>query len=71
MTKYDVYPIVIEVEYDDGTKGRVSIKWLSDSKKFIVECENATLDEGAKKFFDHLKDYFADWLMEELNDRTT
>ena len=57
-------PLEIQVKASDGLIGSVCIKWDPDDKKFYTVCKNATLEEGAKKFFDYLIEALSGWIEE-------
>ena len=44
--------------------GSVALYW--DKNELKIKCENATLEEGAQKFFEHLRDHFGEWIISEL-----
>lgn len=62
----DTYILHISVPQNDGTQGHVKLKWDRDKKELDIICENVTLSEGAKKFFEYLKKFTKDWIEEEL-----
>ena len=59
--------IIFEIFSDpNDDKGSVALYWDKDSNELKIKCENATLEEGAQKFFEYLRDCFGEWIISEL-----
>jgi hypothetical protein len=63
----DVYPVAITTDTDrDGEQGCVALYWDREENKLKIKCTNATIEEGAQKFFEYMRDHFGTWIVEQI-----
>ena len=66
MEDNDLYPISIQLSEYPEELALVAVKWNKEKKKLELRTENATMDEGARMFFEDFRDRFGDWIVKQI-----